>query len=107
MFKAIAKDPSDYSSDLHVLLLAENRSGKALIIKYAYDSLSVNSFMSDYSHYSKEPRDGESSVIESKQWESSLSYNQTTSVSDIQEIKFGVEIKDGYTTIDEPILTLV
>ena len=93
MFKTIVKDPSDYSSDLHVLLLAENRSGKALIIKYAYDSLSVNSFMSDYSHYSKELRDGESSVIESKQWESSLSYNQTTSVSDIQELRSKMAIR--------------
>lgn len=93
MFKAIAKDPSDYSSDLHLFLLAENRSGKALIIKYAYDSLSVNSFMSNYSHYSKELRDGESSVIESKQWESSLSYNQTTSVSDIQELRSKMAIR--------------
>ena len=74
-------------------LLTENGSGKALIIKNAYDSLSVNSFMSDYSHYSKELRDGESSIIVSKLWESSLSYNQTTSVSDIQELSSKMAIR--------------
>ena len=107
IFKDIAKDPSDYSSDLHVLLLAENNSGKTLTINNAYDSLSVNRFMTDYSYYSQELKDGQSAVIEIKLWESSLADNQIVSVSDIQEIEFGLEIKDGYTAIDEPKLTLV
>lgn len=34
-------------------------------------------------------------------------HNQIVSTSDIQEIEFGLEIKEGYTTIDEPALTLV
>ena len=107
MFKTIVKDPSDYSSDLHVLLLAENSSGKTLTIEDAYDSLSVNGFMTDYSYYSQELGNGQSAAIEIKLWESSLADNQISSVSDIQEIEFGLEIKEGYTTMDEPILTLV
>ena len=107
MFKTIVKDPSDYSSDLHVLLMAENSSGKTLTIEDAYDSLSVNGFMTDYSYYSQELGNGQSAAIEIKLWESSLADNQISSVSDIQEIEFGLEIKEGYTTMDEPILTLV
>lgn len=107
MLKTIVKDPSDYSSDLHVLLLAENSSGKTLTIEDAYGSLSVNGFMTDYSYYSQELGNGQSAVIELKLWESSLADNQISSVSDIQEIEFGLEIKEGYTTMDEPTLTLV
>lgn len=107
MFKDIVKGPSDYSSDLHVLLLAENNSGKTLTIHDVYDSLSVNGFMTDYSYYGQELEDGQSAVIEIKLWESSLADNQISSASDIQEIEFGLEIVEGYTAIDEPTLTLV
>lgn len=107
LLKTVAEDPSDYSSDLHVLLLAENNSGKTLTIDGAYDSLSVNGFMTDYSYYSQKLRNGRSAVIGIKLWESSLADNQIVSASDIQEIEFGLEVKEGYTTIDEPTLTLV
>ena len=63
--------------------------------------------MTDYSYYNQERGNGQSAVIELKLWESSLADNQISSVSDIQEIEFGLEIKEGYTTMDEPILTLV
>lgn len=107
MFKDIVKDPSDYSSDLHVFLLAENNSGKTLTIHDVYDSLSVNGFMTDYSYYGQELEDGQSAVIEIKLWESSLADNQISSASDIREIEFGLEIVEGYTAIDEPTLTLI
>ena len=107
MFKDIVKDPSDYSSDLHVLLLAENNSRKTLTIHGVYNSLSVNGFMTDYSYYGQELEDGQSAVIEIKLRESSLADNQISSVSDIREIEFGLEIVEGYTAIDEPTLTLV
>ena len=63
--------------------------------------------MIDYSNYSQEPGNGQSAVIGIKLWESSLADHQITSVSNIQEIEFELEIKESYTTIDEPILTLV
>ena len=63
--------------------------------------------MTDYSYYSQELGNGQSAVIELKLWESSLADNHISSVSDIQEIEFGLEIKEGYTTMDEPTLTLV
>ena len=107
VLKTLAEDPSDYSSDLHVLLLAENNSGKTLAVDDAYGSLSVNGFMTDYSYYSQELSDGQSAVLEIKLWESSLADNQIASVSDIQEIEVGLEIEEGYITVDAPTIALV
>lgn len=45
--------------------------------------------------------------MEIKLWESSLADNQIFSVSDIQEIEFGLEIKADNTTIDEPTRALM
>ncbi len=45
--------------------------------------------------------------MEIKLWESSLANNQSTSVSDIREIEFGLEIQTGYTPLDQPTLTLM
>lgn len=105
--KTVLEDTSDYSADLYVLLLAENNSGKPLTIDDSYDSLSVNGFMTDYSFYSQELADGECAALEIRLWESSLEENQIASLSDIQEIELGFEIKEGYTTIDEPTLVLM
>ena len=95
------------ANDETALLLAENNSGKTLTIDDAYDSLSVNGFMTDYSYYSQELKDGASAVLAIQLWESSLEENHIASVSDIQEIEAGFEIKEGYTTVDEPTLTLM
>ena len=94
------------SVDLFVLMLAENNSGKTLTLDDAYDSLSVNGFMTDYYCDSQELKNGESAVLVIQLQESSLEENQITSASDVQEIEVGFEIREGYTTIDEPTLTL-
>lgn len=94
-----------YSVDLQLTL--QNNSGKALTIGDAYGSLSVNGFMTDYSYYNQELGDRQSAVIGIKLWESSLADNQISPVSDIQEMEFGLGIKAGNTTIDEPTLALM
>lgn len=87
-----------HSVDLQLTI--ENNSGTVLTIGDAYGSLSVNGFMTDYSYYSQKLGDGQSAVIKIKLWESSLADNQISSVSDIQEMEFGLEIKADNTTID-------
>ena len=94
------------SGDLFVLMLAENNSGKTLTLDDAYDSLSVNGFMTDYYCDSQELKNGESAVLVIRLQESSLEENQITSASNIREIEVGLEIQEGYTTIDEPTLML-
>ena len=104
--KAVLADPSDHSANLYVLLLAENNSGKTLTIDDVYDSLSVNGYMTEYSYYSQELEDGGAAALVIQLRESSLEENQISSPSDIQEIEIGFEIKEGYTAIDEPTITL-
>lgn len=104
--KTVLEDSSEYSADMYVLLLAENNSGKTLSIDDVYDSLSVNGFMTDYSYYSKELRNGESAVLEIKLWESSLEDNKISSVSDVKEVELGFEIKEGRNTIDTPVIKI-
>ena len=104
--KTVQEDLSEYSSNLYVLLLAENNSGRTLAIDDAYDSLSVNGFMTDYSFSGQELADGESAALVIQLWESSLEENQIASVAEVQEIEMGFEIKEGYTTIDEPTVTM-
>lgn len=104
--KAVLEGTAAYSDDLYVLLLAENNSGKTLTIGDMYDSLSVNGFMTDYSYDRQKLEDGEAVALTIQLWGSSLEENQITSSVDIQEVEVGFEIKDGYTTIDEPTLTL-
>lgn len=105
--KTVMEDTSEYSSDMYILLLAENTGKNTLSIDDVYDSLSVNGYMTDYSYYSQEIKSGESAVIEIKLWESSLKKNNIGSVSDIKEVEIGFEIISGRDTIDEPTVTIL
>lgn len=106
VFKALQDGTSDLSDDLYLLLLAENHGGRTLTIRDAYDSLSVNDFMTDYSFYGQELEDGESATLVIRLWGDSLEENQITSASDIQEIEMKFAVREGLTTIDEPAITL-
>lgn len=105
--KTVIEDSSEYSSDMYILLLAENIGENTISIDDVYDSLSVNGYMTDYSYYSQEINSGGSAVIEIKLWESSLESNNIKSVSDIKEVEIGFEIESGRDTIDEPTLTIL
>ena len=104
--KTVREDASDYSDDLYVLLLAENSSGRTLAIDDAYDSLSVNGYMTEYAFDKQELADGKSALLAIKLWGSSLQANQVTSPSDIQEVEVGLEILGGSAALDQPTLTL-
>lgn len=104
--KMIVANDSGYSDDMHVLLYAENKSGKTISIDDVYDSLSINGYMTDYSFSSIEIPNGEFGLVEIELWESSLEDNMISTVSDITTMEFGVEIKEGYDSIDEPTLTI-
>lgn len=105
--KTLEQDPSEYSADLYMLLLAENTSGKTLTVSDVFDSLSVNGFMTDYSYYDKTLENGESAALVIRLWESSLEANQIASAADVQEVEIGFEINEGYATLDVPVVTIV
>ena len=104
--KAVQEDSASYSDEMYMYLLAENRSGKTLTIGDQYGSLSVNGYMTDYMGFSQELEDGESAVLSVWLWGDSLEKNQITSPEEIQEIEFTLEVKDGYTTVDESKLMI-
>lgn len=104
--KTVFEDPSENSSDMYVLLLAENKSGKTLSIDDVHDSLSVNGFMTDYFFYSKELSDGKYAVLEIKLKESSLEDNKISNASEVKEVDVGLKIKEDGNTIDEPSLKI-
>ena len=62
--------------------------------------------MTDYYFYSKKIGPGQTIAFEIELRESSLSDNQITSVSDISEIEFCLEIKENYKTIDTPTIVI-
>ena len=100
--KRLLEDPSEYSSDVHVLLFAENTSGKTLTISDVYDSVSVNGFMTNYFSFNESIADGQCVAIIIDLMGYSLENNN---ISDIKEIEVGFEIKAGGNTIDKFVIT--
>ncbi len=104
--KGVVEDGLEYSSMMHVLLLVENNSGRTLSVGDKYNSLSVNGYMTDYICYTQELKDGETAIFPIDLWKSSLEKNQITSAEEIQEVEVSLEIKEGYTSVGQPKLTL-
>ncbi len=104
--KAVQEDSASYSDEMYMYLLAENRSGKTLSVSDQYNSLSVNGYMTDCIGFAQELEDGQAAVLSIWLMSSSLEQNQITSPEEIQEIEFTLEVKDGYTTVDEAKLTI-
>ena len=104
--KAVMEDSADYSDEMYMYLLAENQSGKTLSVSDQYNSLSVNGYMTDCIGFAQELEDGQAAVLSIWLMSSSLEQNQITSPEEIQEIEFTLEVKDGYTTVDEAKLTI-
>lgn len=100
--KGVYADPSEYSDDLHILMVAENTSGRTLELHDVYDSLSVNDYMTAYSFYTKTIEDGTSIMIDIRLWGYGLEDINITEASQIQSVEFSLSIKDqNYKEIDE------
>lgn len=100
--KGVYADPYEYSDDLHILLVAENTSGKTLSLDDVYNSLSVNDYMTDYSFYTTTIEDGACVMIDITLWGFGLEDISITEVSQIQSVEFSLTIRDqDYTKIDE------
>ena len=100
--KGVFADPSEYSDDLHILMVAENTSGRTLALHDVYDSLSVNDYMTTYSFYTKTIEDGTSVMIDIRLWGYGLGNISITGASQIQSVEFSMSIKDqNYKEIDK------
>lgn len=102
IFKGIYADPSEYSDDLHILLIGENTSGQTLVLHDVYDSLSVNDYMAAYSFDTTTMEDGACVVIDILLWGYDLEDISISEPSEIQSVEFSMTIRDeDYTELDE------
>lgn len=107
IWKGTFEDSSEYSDDLHILLLIENNYSEAIRVDDVYDSLAINSFMTDYSASRMDIPTGRYGVIDVQIWESSLERNGIAGIDDIIEAEISFEIKDtNRKTVAEPQLSI-
>lgn len=100
--KGIYADPSEYSDDLHILMVAENTSGRTLALHDVYDSLSINDYMATYSFYTTTMEDGSCVMIDIILWGYGLEDINISEPSEVKSVEFSLCIKDkNYKEIDE------
>ncbi len=100
--KGVFADPSEYSDDLHILLVAENTSGKTLALHDVYDSLSINAYMATYSFYTKTMEEGSCVLVDILLWGYGLEDINISEPSEVKSVAFTLSIKDqNYKEIDK------
>lgn len=105
--KGVFADPSEYSDDLHILLVAENTSGKTLALYDVYDSLSINDYMATYSFYTTTMEDGSCVMIDILLWGYGLDDINISEPSEVKTVEFSLSIKDqNYKEVDEVTVAL-
>lgn len=105
--KGIVPDQSEYSDDIHILLLVENNYTEVISIGVAYDSVYVNDFATRDYFYSTYIDVGKSAIIDVALYGSSLEENGFTSITDIINVDMTFEVKtEDYDTIDEPVISI-
>lgn len=104
--KGLAPDSSDYSDDIHILLLVENSGSFPLVFDVANNSVSVNGYMTRELCYSRTVAPGGSAILDVELTDSSLEDNGIAGVEDITEVALAFEIRDeNYKTVAEPEVT--
>lgn len=102
--KGLAPDGSDYSDDIHLLLLVENNSPSKLGFDVKYNSVSVNGCMTDFIAYTKWVETGSGAALDVSL--RNLAENGISVPEDIREIELVIEVKnEAYWTIMEPMVT--
>ncbi len=105
--KAVAEDPSEYSKNMYIFLLAENTSGEDMYVDDVYDSFSVNGFMFDTYYYRSKVENGKCTVLEIELSESDLEQTKIVSSTEIEEAEISFEIYNSERDkIDEPAVKM-
>ena len=103
--KGAYDDPSEYSDEMHILLLVENTSDQTVELRDVEDSLSVNGYMADYSLGTIAVESGICSMIDIVLWGSGLDDIHVSEASEVKTVEFGLTIRDANGgTIDEPTI---
>lgn len=101
--KGLVEDGSSYSEDIHALFLVENDSSEALYISAAYDSLSINGYMTDFFSSGQNLAPGKSGILDVSLRGDSLEKNGIDELDEIKEVELSFTIRNGkYSTLAEP-----
>lgn len=101
VLKTVMDEPGSYSNIIHIFMIATNNSGRKLSLDCKYDSLSINGFMVDESCLGLDIENGQSGILDLYVFKSNLKDINVKTASEIAEFEFTLEIKEGWTTIDE------
>lgn len=103
----IVEDSSEYSDDLSILLLVENRYGDTVIVREDYGSFSINGYMAECSTSYLTLQNESWSILEIKLYEYMLEDTDVTVPDDIQSFDITLEIRTpDYDSIDSPTLSV-
>lgn len=106
VYKGLIPDSSSFMDDIHALFLVENSGSVPVSASIAYDSVSVNGFMTDAWPFDRDILPGRSAVLELTLREDSLEENGISNIEGIEEVEATFTFRDGnYHTIAEPVVT--
>ena len=106
VYKGLVADSSSFMDDIHALFLVENSGSATASVSVAYDSVSVNGFMTDAWPPSRDILPGRSAVLDLSLQGDSLEENGIHDMDAIDEVEAGFTIQDSsYKTIAEPVVT--
>lgn len=101
--KGLVEDGSSYSEDIHALFLVENDSSEALYISAAYDSLSIDGYMTDFFSSGQNLAPGKSGILDVSLRGDSLKKNGISELAEIEDMELSFEVRDDkYNTLAEP-----
>lgn len=101
--KGLVESNSDYLNDVYVLFLAENGTAETLDIDVAYNSLSVNGYMTDFFGAGQDLAPGKSGILAVSMRGDSLEKNGIDALEKIEDLELSFMIRDDrYNTLAEP-----
>ena len=106
VMKDVIEDDSEYSGDMYVLLMVENKTSENITITDVYDSLAVNGYMMDSIISPVNIKGGSSAIMKIQLWQSDLEKNSIEDISDISQVEIGIQVMQGDYIIEETKLDM-
>ena len=106
--KGLYDDDSEYSDDIHWIMMITNNTDKTITVDEAYDSQVVNGYMADSVFmYSQIVEPGKSAMLDMRLNDYGFEDINISKKEDIKSISTKLKIRDmNYKTIDEPQVSL-
>ena len=106
VMKDVIEEDSEYSGDMYVLLMVENKTSENITITDVYDSLAVNGYMMDSIISPVNIKGGSSAIMKIQLWQSDLEENSIEDISDISQVEIGIQVMQGDHIIEETKLDM-